>query len=109
MVEGRLAAAMADKDLPPVIYGDLKREELHRTGSVILHELYFEQLGGDGVAKGDIRDALAKSHGSFDAWRPNSGAPPWHWRADRGGAFWRIINTHGRCIIIGHGITPTGR
>ena len=68
MVEGRLAAAMADKDLPPVIYGDLKREELHRTGSVILHELYFEQLGGDGVAKGDIRDALAKSHGSFDAW-----------------------------------------
>ncbi|MDK4807842.1 MAG: Fe-Mn family superoxide dismutase [Novosphingobium aromaticivorans] len=68
MVEGRLAAAMADKDLPPVIYGDLKREELHRTGSVILHELYFEQFGGDGQAKGAIRDALAKSHGSFEAW-----------------------------------------
>lgn len=68
MVEGRLGAAMADKDLPPVIYGDLKREELHRTGSVILHELYFEQLGGNGQASGAIRDALARSHGSFEAW-----------------------------------------
>jgi Fe-Mn family superoxide dismutase len=46
----------------------LKREELHRTGSVILHELYFEQFGGDGVAKGAIREALAKSHGSFENW-----------------------------------------
>ncbi|WP_206240190.1 superoxide dismutase [Novosphingobium terrae] len=68
MVEGRLANAMADKDLPPMIYGDLKREELHRTGSVILHELYFEQLGGNGMASGTIREALARSHGSFEAW-----------------------------------------
>jgi Fe-Mn family superoxide dismutase len=68
MVEGRLGTAMANKDLPPVIYGDLKREELHRTGSVILHELYFEQFGGNGQASGAIRDALAHSHGSFEAW-----------------------------------------
>ena len=68
IVETRLAAAMADKDLPPVIYGGLKREELHRTGSIILHELYFEQFGGDGVAKGSIREALAHSYGSFEAW-----------------------------------------
>lgn len=68
MVEGRLANAMADRDLPPVIYGDLKREELHRTGSVILHELYFEQLGGNGLASGTVREALARSHGSFEAW-----------------------------------------
>lgn len=68
MIEGRLAAAMADKDLPPVVYGGLKREELHRTGSVILHELYFGALGGSGTAAGDIRTALTRSHGSFDAW-----------------------------------------
>lgn len=68
MVEGRLGSAMADKDLPPVIYGDLKREELHRTGSVILHELYFEQFGGNGQASGAIRDALSRSHGSFEVW-----------------------------------------
>ncbi|NML95703.1 superoxide dismutase [Novosphingobium olei] len=68
MIEGRLAAAMSDKDLPPVVYGGLKREELHRTGSVILHELYFEQFGGNGQAAGSIRDALVASHGSFEAW-----------------------------------------
>src|SRR6187399_3218986 len=33
MVAGRLLAAMNDPDLPPVIYGGLKREELHRLGS----------------------------------------------------------------------------
>src|SRR4051812_2741435 len=38
MVETRLAAAMADPDFPPLIYGDMKREQLHRTGSVVLHE-----------------------------------------------------------------------
>jgi Fe-Mn family superoxide dismutase len=68
MVEGRLAAAMADKDYPALAYGGLKREELHRTGSVVLHELYFEQFGGNGVAQGSIRDALARSHGSFEGW-----------------------------------------
>ena len=37
-IEQRLAAMLSDKDLPPYIYGDLKREELVRTGSVVLHE-----------------------------------------------------------------------
>lgn len=67
-IEGRLAAAMADKDIPPVVYGGLKREELHRTGSVVLHELYFGALGGNGVAAGDIRAALAAAFGSHEAW-----------------------------------------
>jgi Fe-Mn family superoxide dismutase len=108
MVEGRLAAAMADKDLPPVIYGDLKREELHRTGSVILHELYFEQFG-DGVAKGAIRDALAKSHGSFEAWEAEFRRTAMALAGDRAGAFWRGTSTPNLCTITGHGITPTGR
>ncbi|MBU0555355.1 MAG: Fe-Mn family superoxide dismutase [Alphaproteobacteria bacterium] len=68
MIEGRLATAIADKDFPPVAYGGLKREELHRTGSVVLHELYFDALGGDGQAAGGVRQALAASYGSFDAW-----------------------------------------
>jgi superoxide dismutase, Fe-Mn family len=68
MIEGRLAAAMADAELPPVVYGGLKREELHRTGSIILHELYFEQLGGKGEPGGPIRDALAGAFGSCAAW-----------------------------------------
>lgn len=68
MIEGRLAAAMADKDFPPLAYGGLKREELHRTGSVVLHELYFEALGGNGKADGSIRQALIEAFGSFEAW-----------------------------------------
>lgn len=68
MVETRLAGALADQNLPPVIYGGLKREELHRTGSVVLHELYFEQLGGTGKPDGSVVAALAASHGSFANW-----------------------------------------
>lgn len=67
-IEGRLAAAMADRDFPPAAYGGLKREELLRTGSMVLHELYFDGLGGNGQAAGGIRAALAAAYGSFEAW-----------------------------------------
>jgi Fe-Mn family superoxide dismutase len=66
LVEARLAAALADPDAPPAVHGGLKREELLRTGSVVLHELYFDALGGDGRPAGAIRDALAAQYGSFD-------------------------------------------
>jgi superoxide dismutase, Fe-Mn family len=88
MIEGRLAVAMADKDLPPVVYGGLKREELHRTGSVILHELYFDQLGGNGQAAGSIKDALARSHGSHEAWEAEFRRTA---MALAGGAGWCIL------------------
>jgi Fe-Mn family superoxide dismutase len=68
MIAGRLQAAMSDADLPPVVYGGLKREELHRLGSVVLHEQYFGNLGGDGEAGGDILGALKKAYGSYEAW-----------------------------------------
>ena len=67
-VEQKLAAAMADADFPPLIYSGLKREELHRTGSVVLHEHYFDQLGGNGQPGGDVIQALATAFGSRDAW-----------------------------------------
>src|SRR5215510_13605929 len=44
VVEQRLDAMMKDKDLPAYVYGDLKREELVRTGSLTLHEIYFANL-----------------------------------------------------------------
>src|SRR5215208_8505087 len=53
-VEQRLAAMLSDKDLPPYMYGDLKREELVRSGSVVLHELYFANLGGDPKPGGKV-------------------------------------------------------
>ncbi len=67
-VEQRLSAMLADKDLPPYVYGDLKREELVRTGSVALHEIYFANLGGDGKAAGDILNAIKKVFGGYEAW-----------------------------------------
>lgn len=67
-VEQRLAEAMADDGFAPLIYGGLKREELHRTGSVVLHELYFDGLGGDGRAAGDVAAALAAAFGSLERW-----------------------------------------
>lgn len=64
----RLAEALADRDLPPYIYNDLKREHLMRTGSVVLHELYFENLGGNGRADEAVRSWLASGFGQFDRW-----------------------------------------
>lgn len=64
----RLADAMADPDLPPYLYNELKREHLLRTGSVVLHELYFDNLGGDGHADTAARQAIGDAFGSFDAW-----------------------------------------
>ncbi len=68
LIEGRLAAAMREPDFPPIAYGGLKREELHRLGSVVLHEHYFDNLGGDGKPGGDVLKAIAQVYGSFAAW-----------------------------------------
>lgn len=68
MISERLAVAMKDPDLPPVVYGGLKREELHRVGSVILHEQYFGNLGGDGKPGGNVLNAIKKAYGSYEAW-----------------------------------------
>src|SRR6187399_1789169 len=67
-LRGRLAQAVADANTPPYIYNGLKREQLIRTGSVVLHELYFANLGGDGKASADLRTRLAASFGTYDAW-----------------------------------------
>ena len=67
-LEQRLDAMMKEKDLPPFIYGPIKREELVRTGSVVLHEKYFGNLGGNGKADGAARKLIEKWFGSYEAW-----------------------------------------
>lgn len=69
MIEARLAKAMLDPDIHQLVYAGLKREELHRTGSVILHELYFEGLGGDGKPGGEVAVGIAQAFGSVEAWQ----------------------------------------
>ena len=67
-VEQRLEAMLREKDLPAYVYGDLKREELLRTGSVVLHEHYFGNLGGDGKAGGEVLDVIKQWFGSYEQW-----------------------------------------
>jgi Fe-Mn family superoxide dismutase len=64
----RLADALADRDLPAYIYNDLKREHLMRTGSVVLHELYFDNLGGNGRADAAAQRLLGAGFGEFGRW-----------------------------------------
>jgi Fe-Mn family superoxide dismutase len=67
-VRSRLAQALNDANMPPYVYNGLKREQLIRTGSVVLHEFYFANLGGDGKASAGTRTTLSDSFGAFDAW-----------------------------------------
>jgi Fe-Mn family superoxide dismutase len=67
-VEQRLDGMLKDKDLPAYVYGDVKREELVRTGSVVLHEHYFANLGGDGKASGGALELLKGAFGSYETW-----------------------------------------
>jgi superoxide dismutase, Fe-Mn family len=67
-LRGRLAGAAAAADTPPYVYTGLKREQLLRTGSVVLHEIYFAGLGGDGKADAALRSRIGASFGSYDGW-----------------------------------------
>lgn len=87
-VEQRLAAMLEDPDLPPYVYGDLKREEVLRTGSVRLHELYFANLGGDGEAPDDARRVLSHGFGSFSRWEAEFRRTA---NALAGGSGWAIL------------------
>ena len=88
-VEQRLSAMLADKDLPPYVYGDLKREELVRTGSVVLHEYYFANLGGDGKAGGKIQDLIKQWFGSYEQWEAEFKRTA---NALGGGSGWTILS-----------------
>ncbi len=56
------------KDAAPYQMGSLKREELIATNSMILHEFYFGNLGGDGKASGTIVDLIKAQYGAIEAW-----------------------------------------
>jgi Fe-Mn family superoxide dismutase len=67
-VEHRLDRMLKEPELPAYIYGGLKREELMRTGSVVLHEQYFANLGGDGKSGGEVLNAIKQGFGSYEHW-----------------------------------------
>jgi superoxide dismutase, Fe-Mn family len=57
--------ARVNKDTPGFLVGGLKERELTFNNSMVLHELYFGNLGGDGKAGNAVQSPLARSFGSF--------------------------------------------
>ena len=54
---------------PNFVINGLKREELIASNSMILHEIYFDGLGGASKPGGPLADAIARDFGSVDRWR----------------------------------------
>ena len=54
---------------PNFLINGLKREELIATNSMIIHELYFDCLGGEGEPKGALAEQLVKDFGSTARWK----------------------------------------
>jgi Fe-Mn family superoxide dismutase len=65
-VEEELSRVNADT--PGFTVSGLKERELTFTNSMIFHELYFGNLGGNGRAGGSIQKDLAGASGSFARW-----------------------------------------
>jgi len=86
-----ITAQLAELDFtraPIYVINGLKREELIATNSMILHELYFDGLGGDGVSGGAIDEALERDFGSVDRWRAEFVSMG---KALRGGSGWVLL------------------
>ena len=67
----------------------LKREELIAANSAVLHELYFDALGGDGVLPPcGLSVALTRDFGSVDQWRVEFTALA---KAMGGGSGWAVL------------------
>jgi superoxide dismutase, Fe-Mn family len=63
-------ASTAFATAPGFLLNGLKREELIATNSMLLHELYFGSIGGDGVTiEPAMKLALDANFGSLERWR----------------------------------------
>ncbi|NUQ35218.1 MAG: superoxide dismutase [Planctomycetaceae bacterium] len=86
-VEEQIAAT--GKDTPGFLVSGLRERELTFTNSIILHEHYFANLGGDGKPAGSVKDAIATAFGSYDRFEEQCrtvGA------SLGGGSGWTILN-----------------
>lgn len=81
-------AEVSFRDAPVYQINGLKREELIAANSMILHEFYFDNLGGDGPPEKDVLDALARDFGSFERWREEFVAMG---KALAGGSGWTLL------------------
>jgi Fe-Mn family superoxide dismutase len=74
---------------PVFVVNGLKREELIATNSMIIHELYFDCLGGEGEPKGALAEAITRDFGSMARWKAEFSATG---KALGGGSGWVMLN-----------------
>jgi superoxide dismutase, Fe-Mn family len=73
---------------PVFVINGLKREELIASNSMILHELYFDSLGGAGEPDKDLRSALVRDFGNLESWQTQFTAMG---KALGGGSGWILL------------------
>jgi Fe-Mn family superoxide dismutase len=86
-----IGAQLAELDFakaPNFVVNGLKREELIAANSMILHEIYFDSMGGAGRPVGALAEAIARDFGSFERWRTEFSAMG---KAEGGGSGWVIL------------------
>lgn len=86
-----IGAQLADLDFakaPNFVINGLKREELIAANSMILHEVYFDSLGG-GTPSAALADAITRDFGSLERWRAEFSAMG---KAEGGGSGWVILS-----------------
>jgi superoxide dismutase, Fe-Mn family len=84
-------AQLATLDWPTAanfLINGLKREQLIATNSMILHEHFFNALGGGGRPAGALATAIDRDFGSFERWSAEFSAMG---RAEGGGSGWVIL------------------
>jgi len=87
-----IGAQLAELDFakaPNFMINGLKREELIAANSMILHEIYFDGLGGGAAASGALADAITRDFGSLERWRTEFAAMG---KAEGGGSGWVILS-----------------
>ncbi len=65
-VEAELA--LVTKDTPGFVAAGLAQSALTYRNSMVLHEFYFGNLGGNGKAQGKVEKALSEAYGSYSRW-----------------------------------------
>lgn len=87
-----ISAQLAELDFakaPNFVINGLKREELIAANSMILHEIYFDGLGGASKPGGGLSDAIVRDFGSIERWRTEFAAMG---KAEGGGSGWVILS-----------------
>jgi len=87
-----IASQLAGLDFsatPGFVLNGFKREELIAANSMLLHEVYFESIGGGGgMPGGTLAQALARDFGGIERWRDEFVAMG---KALAGGSGWVLL------------------